>query len=75
MESREVYQTLMKQELEVLERINHPNVVRVLDLFEDDDSIYVALELLHDGNLLELLNEISSKKLSFNERNAAYLIW
>ena len=74
-ESREVYQTLMKQELEVLERINHPNVVRVLDLFEDDDSIYVALELLHDGNLLELLNEISSKKLSFNERNAAYLIW
>ena len=32
---REVYSTLMKQELEVLEQINHPYIVRVLDLFED----------------------------------------
>ena len=44
--------TLMKQELSVLERVSHPYIVRVLDLFEDDHSIYVALELLPHGNLL-----------------------
>ena len=54
----EIYATLMKQELEVLEEINHPYVVRVLDLFEDSQNIYVAMEILNDGNLMDYLYNI-----------------
>ena len=42
----------MKQELTVLEQISHPYIVRTLDLFEDNENIYVVLEILPEGNLL-----------------------
>ena len=48
----------MKQELEVLEEINHCYVVRVLELFEDNQNIFVAMECLPHGNLLDLLFQI-----------------
>jgi serine/threonine protein kinase len=42
----------LKQELDCLEQLNHPNVVKVLELLEDDDNIYCVMELLETGNLL-----------------------
>ena len=53
---REIYATLMKQELEVLENISHPYIVRVIDLCEDRTNIYVVSELLPSGNMLEVLS-------------------
>ena len=63
----------MKQELEVLEELDHPHVVRVIELLEDNNEYYVVMELLPDGNLLDFLNNISKKKVSFTERDAANL--
>lgn len=64
----------MKQELEVLEQINHPYIVRVLDLFEDENNIYVAQEILPYGNLLEVVNRMSQNNAKFSEKNVAGLI-
>lgn len=68
-----VYVKLMKQELEVLEELDHPHIVRVIELLEDDSNYYVVMELLQDGNLLDFLNNISKRKVSFRERDAANL--
>ena len=64
----------MKQELEVLEKLSHPNIVRVLDLLEDSNSIYIVLELMHYGNLAEDIERLKSQKMSFTERDAATII-
>ena len=72
---REILVTLMKQELQVLEDINHPYIVRVLDLCEDEYNYYIALELLPDGNLLEILTRLNEHNISFSERDAATLIY
>jgi len=60
--------------LQALERISHPYIVRVMDLFEDDHNIYVALELLPHGNLLQVLTKIKRCGASFTERDAASLV-
>ena len=70
-----VYEELMKQELEVLEKLEHPHIVRVLDLCEDEDNIFIALELINHGNLLEVISKIKEKKIGFKERNAADIVY
>lgn len=57
----------------MLEELDHPHVVRVLELLETATDYYVVMELLPDGNLLDFLNKIASKGLSFTERDAANL--
>ena len=53
---KKAYCDLMKDELKVLESVNHPYVVRVLDLCEDENNYYIALELLPHGNMLQVLS-------------------
>lgn len=71
----EAYIALMKDELKVMESITHPYVVRVLDLCEDTNNYYIALELLPHGNLLQVLSQICKQRLSFTERDAAGMIY
>ena len=47
----------VKRELDALEKMKHPNIVRVLDLCEDDNDICIVMELMNDGNLLEFLQD------------------
>ena len=65
----------MKSELKVMEEIAHPYVCRVLDLCEDSQNYYIALELIPHGNLLQVLSQICKQRLSFTERDAASMIY
>ena len=56
----EVYEQLMKQELEVLEKTDHPHITRVFELLEDRRSYYVIMELVSGGNLLEKVIEMKT---------------
>ena len=49
--------TLVKQELYACQMIQHPNIVRVLDLFEDLFNIYIVMEYVEQGNLLSFLTK------------------
>lgn len=69
-----VFAQLLRQELEVLESLDHPHVVRVLELLESESDYFVVMELIPDGNLLDFLNKISKNRTSFNERDAANLV-
>ena len=43
----------MKNEVKILKRLDHPNIVRIYDLFETDKAIYLVMEYCSGGNLLE----------------------
>ena len=56
-----VFTKLIRQELGALEYLDHPHLARVHDLCEDEENIYIAFELLKDGNLQEVLDKMKEK--------------
>jgi serine/threonine protein kinase len=47
---------LQKREIEILKICQHPNVIRLVDLFENQDYIYIVLEYLEGGDLYSYLD-------------------
>ncbi|KAG2439835.1 hypothetical protein HYH02_010468 [Chlamydomonas schloesseri] len=50
---------------------DHPNAVRVLEVFEGAECYYICMECCEGG---ELFDHISKKQASFTERQAAHLL-
>eukprot|EP01012_Entosiphon_sulcatum_P064692 TRINITY_DN93523_c0_g1_i1.p1 TRINITY_DN93523_c0_g1~~TRINITY_DN93523_c0_g1_i1.p1 ORF type:complete len:334 (+),score=65.23 TRINITY_DN93523_c0_g1_i1:66-1067(+) len=46
---------LMKQEVDILTNINHPNVVNLKEVFEDDEKVYMIMELMEGGELFDCI--------------------
>ncbi len=44
MKSIEVYQ--QRREIEVLKMCQHPNIIKLIDLFENSDYYYIVLEYM-----------------------------
>ena len=60
----------LKYEIDILKNLNHPNIMRLYEVYESKTTIYLVTELC-DGE--ELFEEII-KNRTFNESNAAHLI-
>jgi serine/threonine protein kinase len=59
---------LMRQEIEVLKLCQHPNIVRLYDVFESTEHIHLTMELFEGGDLLAYLDR---KEFKIPERKAA----
>jgi serine/threonine protein kinase len=53
-------------EAQTLKMLNHPNIVKVYDFFEDPESFYICMELVTGG---ELFDRIVTKQY-YNEKDA-----
>ncbi|KFM76789.1 Serine/threonine-protein kinase H1-like protein, partial [Stegodyphus mimosarum] len=42
-------------ELSILRRVNHPNVIKLIEVFESDHKVYMVMELATGGSLLDRL--------------------
>ena len=50
--------TQFMNEIDILKKISHPNIVKLYEFYEDDKCFYLVMELLKGGDLLSyLLNE------------------
>lgn len=65
-----VLPTLMMNELDVLKKTNHPNIMNVVEILEDDMHFYVVSEILEGGELFDRITEVQS----FSEKKAAYIL-
>jgi len=45
----------MIQEMEVLANINHPNIMRIYELLEDEINYYIVSEILEGGELFNFI--------------------
>ena len=61
---------LMRNELHVLEKTDHPNITRVFELLEDKKNFYVVMEYMPDGNLLDKVVSMGH----FSEDHAAMVV-
>ena len=42
----------MKQELETLGAADHSNITKILQTLEDDETVYIVMELVKDKDIL-----------------------
>ncbi len=57
----------LQNEIEILMHIDHPNIVKLTDVFEDSDHYYLVMELMTGGELFDTLiyrEEFSEKEVS-----------
>ena len=59
----------MISEIELMSRIKHPNVIKIVDLFETEDTLYIVSELLSGG---ELFDHIAGTAEGFSEQMASW---
>lgn len=45
----------MYAEIKIHKFLDHPNIVTFLDCFEDEDNVYITLELCPSGSLMDML--------------------
>ncbi|CAD5114420.1 DgyrCDS3553 [Dimorphilus gyrociliatus] len=60
----------LENEITVLRKLKHPNIVQLLDVYEDKKSVYLVMELVTGGELFDRIVE----KGSYTERDASNLI-
>ena len=61
-----------RREIEIMYKVNHPNIVRLFSHFEDDDYCYFVMEYISKGNLFSFKNKQKSK--SFEASTVASFI-
>eukprot|EP01022_Parablepharisma_sp_SALTPOND_P006660 TRINITY_DN126_c1_g1_i1.p1 TRINITY_DN126_c1_g1~~TRINITY_DN126_c1_g1_i1.p1 ORF type:complete len:708 (+),score=74.27 TRINITY_DN126_c1_g1_i1:471-2594(+) len=62
---------LVKQEIEILKMCQHPNLIKMLDVFENIDHIYIVMELLEGGDLFSYLEK---RRFRIPEQRAARIV-
>lgn len=60
----------MMQELDVLKKCSHTNIMTVNEILEDFDNYYIVSELLEGGELMDRI----IKMKNYSEKKAAYII-
>ena len=50
----------MDSELEILRETDHPNIVKLMDMFEDDVNFYIITELMEGGDLFKFIENNKS---------------
>ena len=63
---------LVRTEIDIMKLCHHPNVVRLLDHFENGEYIFIVMEYIRGGNLTDYMNH---KKFNISEKRAAEIIY
>jgi len=61
---------LIEREISIMKSLKHPNIIPLIDLFEDNTFLYIVLELIHGGELFERIVEHGN----FGEQDAANIL-
>lgn len=62
----------LREEIRLMAQLDHPNIIRVHECFESDDSVYIVMERCTGGELLDQLNEQQDQH--YTERQACNLV-
>jgi len=62
---------MIENELEILRRIKHPNIVKLIEEYKTEDYVYLIMEFLKAGDLLD---DVTAKK-KYTEKEAAHMVY
>ena len=74
-EKRRVWLDSLRREVEILQMIRHPNVVRIVDMFEDESHLHIVTELCQGGELFDrIIERTRNGAHPFSEATAGALV-
>ena len=62
--------TQFENEVKILSKLSHPNIVQIFEYFEDNTNFYIVSEFCPGGELFEKISE----KGQFSEKDAAFIL-
>ena len=60
----------MRNEIEILKTLDHPNIIKTYEFFEDELYFYIVTDICEGGELFDQI----AKQMTFNEHTAASII-
>lgn len=61
----------MRSEVVLLQAVDHPNIVKIHDVYETEENLNIVLELLREGDLFDVL----VKHKRFDEATSRRMMW
>eukprot|EP00483_Globobulimina_turgida_P000335 UN00335 len=62
----------LRNEIQILRKISHKNVIKLIDVFDDGQTVFMVLELCNGKDLFDEI--VSSKQKHFSEKKSAEII-
>ena len=69
-----MYACRLKTEVELMTKLNHSNIIKMYDVFEDERFLYIVMELCTGGELFDRIIQKTESGVSYSERDAARLM-
>ncbi|KAJ8602784.1 hypothetical protein CTAYLR_002586 [Chrysophaeum taylorii] len=66
---------MLASEVEIMAKVDHPNIIKVVDIFDEKDFLHIVTELCTGGELFERIIEKSqTSEKSFSEKDASVVL-
>jgi len=66
---------VLKREIDILKEVDHPNIIKLVEIHEDSKYLHLVTELCTGGELFDrIIAKTQSPEGHFSEQNAAYLV-
>ena len=60
----------MEVEMAVLKQLDHPNIIKLFEIFEDEKYICLVIELMEGGELYDMIEQ----KVQFSEKDTKIVV-
>ena len=64
----------MKEEIQILQKLDHQNIIKYFEAFQDPKYVYIVTEYCPNGDLFDFIKEEVTKNGQFKESEAAEMI-
>ncbi|EZG43634.1 protein kinase domain protein [Gregarina niphandrodes] len=67
--------TEIESEIQSLKSLDHPNIIKVYDVYDTEDYVYILMEYCNGGELTKLINDSMARGKLLNELFVCHIIY